>query len=336
MNRIPHLRGWLGLGISLVFLYLAFRGQDMGQIWEAVRRVDYRYLIPAILVYVAGVGVRALRWSVLLRGIGRLRLRDVFEVVVIGYMANNVLPLRAGEIVRAYALSRRPADPPVRPSSTLATIAVERTMDGLTMLGFILVAALSIGLTTEIRHVALVAVLVFGLLIAGLFTVSAGPVRRWTVGQLLPRLPDRLATPVGHTLAAFLDGLATLRRRDDIVMVGLTSITAWLLEATLYFLIGQGFGLGIGPSVVLLTTAIANLATLIPSSPGYLGPFEAAVVLVLTSAAGVQREVALSYAIVVHAALYIPITLWGFVYWWRASLSWREARKLAVEEAGTQ
>ena len=68
-------------------------------------------------------------------------------------------------------------------------------MDGLTMLGFILVAALSIGLTTEIRHVALVAVLVFGLLIAGLFTVSAAPVRRWTLGRLLPRLPGRLGAP---------------------------------------------------------------------------------------------------------------------------------------------
>jgi glycosyltransferase 2 family protein len=100
----------------------------------------------------------------------------------------------------------------------------------------------------------------------------------------------------------------------------------------MYLVIAAGFGLGTGIAAILLVTAVANLATLIPSSPGYVGPFEAGVLLALVGAVGIQREVALSYAIVVHAALYLPITVWGLFYWWRESLSWREARRVATEE----
>jgi uncharacterized membrane protein YbhN (UPF0104 family) len=93
--------------------------------------------------------------------------------------------------------------------------------------------------------------------------------------------------------------------------------------------------LGLSPADILLVTAIANLATLIPSSPGYVGPFEAGVLLALVGAIGLERELALSYAVVVHAALYFPITIWGLFYWWRESLSWRDVqRRLSTEEAG--
>ena len=100
----------------------------------------------------------------------------------------------------------------------------------------------------------------------------------------------------------------------------------------MYLVIALGFGLGVGIAAILLVTAVANLATLIPSSPGYIGPFEAGVLLALVGAVGMQRELALSYAIVVHAALYVPITLLGLLYWWRESLSWREIRRMAEDE----
>jgi uncharacterized membrane protein YbhN (UPF0104 family) len=116
--------------------------------------------------------------------------------------------------------------------------------------------------------------------------------------------------------------------------VALTSVLAWLCEATMYLLIARGFDFSIRPAEILLVTAVANLATLIPSSPGYVGPFETGVVLVLNGALDIAREVALSYAVVVHAALYFPVTLLGLLYWWRESLSWREVRgQRASEEA---
>lgn len=100
----------------------------------------------------------------------------------------------------------------------------------------------------------------------------------------------------------------------------------------MYALVAHAFALDLSPALVLLTTAAANLATLIPSSPGYIGPFEAGVLLVLAGVGGIARSLALSYAIVLHAALYLPITLVGLVFWSKLQLDWAVLRRARTEE----
>src|SRR5436190_22601264 len=115
---------WLGLAVSLVFLGLVFWGQNPAQIWGALQQANYAALLPALVFYFLGVGVRTVRWQVLLRPIlPQTRFLQLFEVVVIGYMANDILPARLGEVVRAYVLSRRER---ITKSATLGTIVVER------------------------------------------------------------------------------------------------------------------------------------------------------------------------------------------------------------------
>ena len=326
------LRVWIGLAGSVLFLYLAFRGQDLGTIWAALKRANYWYILPAVAIYFGGVWIRSLRWAFLLRPVQRFRARELFRVVVIGYTANNVLPLRTGELVRAYVLSARSR---VRSASALATIAVERIFDGMTMLGFVLIASLSIGLTSQVREIAVVGGLLFGTILVALVVLSSGRTRAWTIRVAVKRLPERVGGPLERATHAFLDGLGVLRSREDLILVCLTSVAAWMLEASVYALISIGFGLGLSPAAVLLVTAVANLATLVPSSPGYIGAFEAGVVLALTGAIGIQHDLALSYAIAVHAALYFPITMIGLYFWGRESLSWRDMRgRLTTEEAG--
>src|SRR5438046_1939582 len=129
---------WLGLAVSLIFLGLVFAGQDLGKIWSALQRANYLALVPAVGLYFLGVGVRAVRWQVLLRPVlPKTQLARLFEVVVIGYMANDLLPARLGEVVRAFVLSRREQE---TKSAILGTIVVERIFDGITMVGFISVA----------------------------------------------------------------------------------------------------------------------------------------------------------------------------------------------------
>ena len=323
-------RLWLGLLISLVFIALAIRGQDLGLVRDSLRAADYRFLPLALVLYFAGVLMRTLRWRYLLAPVRRLRARDLFSIVVIGYMANNILPWRIGEFVRGYVLRQREGIPT---SASLATIAVERIFDGLTMLAFLLLASLVIPLDAEIRRLAVVAAVVFAVAILVLIVIVASDKLRARLLALITKpLPAAIGTRLTALVESFVGGLHILRSFKDLILVASCSMIAWGLESSMYLVIAQGFGLDLGIAGALMTTAVANLATLIPSTPGYIGVFESGVVLVVNGLLGVEREVALSYAIVVHAALYFPITLWGLYYWARTHLSFSAVRSDVVQE----
>jgi uncharacterized protein (TIRG00374 family) len=326
-------RVWIGLPISLFFLVLAFRGQDPAEIRDAFARVDWRWLPLALVVLYTGITIRSFRWHILLRPVHDIPTREVFPVMIIGYAANNVLPLRAGELVRAWVLERRYG---VRKSAALATIAVERLFDGVTMLLFIGAAATAVGLTAELRHVALVAAAVFAAAIVGLCVLLAGgAVRDRVLRLVLGPLPERLATRVERMADSFLAGLGVLSRRRDLALVAITSVVAWSCEVTTYWMVARAFGAPLStamtPVGALLTTGFANLATLVPSGPGFVGTFEAGVLLAVNGALGVGRGLALSYAVLLHALLWAPVTLWGAILWWRIGLS--GSRHVRLSEA---
>jgi uncharacterized protein (TIRG00374 family) len=321
------LRAWIGVLISVALLVYAFRGQSPEEIWDALRQFDPRWLVPALALYAIGVGVRAVRWSILLRPLAPVSSRDILPIVVVGYTANNVLPLRTGELVRAYLVRRQFG---IRKTAALATIAVERLFDGLTMLGFIFAAMTVISLTAELQHMALIAAAVFAAILLGMVVLTLGGSVRDRLLQLaLGPLPTPLADRVERMAESFLGGLGVLRRKGDLGLVALTSVVAWGFEASMYWALAQGFGGEVAAAIsvpaALLTTGVANLATLVPAAPGYVGTFEAGVVLVVHGALGVSRSLALSYAILVHAVLWFPITLVGAIVWWRMQLSMRQA-----------
>ena len=326
-------RAWLGIAISALFLFIAFRGQDLGEIQAALGEANLAYLIPALILYFTGVWVRALRWSVLLRPLVAVEGRQLLPIIAVGYMANNVLPLRTGEIVRSYVLGRRFG---VRKTAALATIAVERLFDGLTLLGFMLVATAFVTFTSQLRSLAILAFAFFAMLLIGLFVLTLG-------GSLVDRLlqlvlgpmPTALADRVERMAESFLSGLGVLRHRRDLALVAGSSLLAWLFEASMYWTLARGFGGQVEEamtvSATLLTTGVGNMATLIPSSPGYIGQFEYGVKLVLNGALGVPESSALAYAILVHVSLYIPVTIWGVVEWSRQHLSLGEIREDDVD-----
>jgi glycosyltransferase 2 family protein len=317
------LRVWLGVPISLVFLYLAFRGQHPDEIRDALARVDWRLLPLALLLLYTGIAIRAYRWHILLRPVRDIPTREVFPVMIVGYAANNVLPLRAGELVRAWVLGQRYG---VRKTAALATIAVERLFDGVTMLLFVGGAATVVGLNAELQHVALVAAAVFAAAIAGLVVLLAGgSLRDRLLGLVLGPLPERLAVRVERMAESFLAGLGVLSRRRDLALVAATSVIAWGFEASMYWTVAQAFGDplagAVTPVAALLVTAIANLATLVPSGPGYVGTFEAGMLLAVNGALGIGRGLALSYAVLLHVLLWLPVTVWGAIEWWRLGLT---------------
>lgn len=336
MNR--GIRAGLGIGISAIFLYLAFRGQDFGEIGEALRETSVWWVIPALGLYFAGVYLRATRWRILLRSVApTATTNQLFPIVIIGFMANNILPLRAGEIVRSVVIGREFG---VRKTSALATIAVERIFDGITMLSFLAFSMIFVSLTSELQSLAIVSFIVFAaLLLAMVLLTFGGDLVTRLLQLVLGPLPERLASKVEQMAESFLSGLGVLKSRGDLAKVVVTSLGAWLLEASMYYLLAIGFGSQVrdvmNGAVTLLTTGVANLSTLIPGAPGYIGQFEYGVKLVLNGAFNVSEHNALAYAILVHAALYFPITLLGLIEWFRRSLTMRDLTEERVTESAS-
>ena len=324
-------RFWLGLIISVFFLGLLFWQIDLSEMVTHLRDANYVFLIPGVALYFAiAVVFRTVRWRLLLTPMKRIGTGRLFPVVIVGYMANNVLPVRMGEIVRSYYLGQRED---VSKSATLATIAVERIMDGVVLL-FLLAAAsifLPLGL---IEGVAEDTGIPWQIMVAGTTVPFLGAMGlvwftanhpRWllaTVRWATAPLPMRIQALVRQVVENGIDGLEALKDSKRLSLLFALSLPVWLGEVAMFYVIGYSFDLapalgGAGMMIVAMVavTAISNLATALPASQGAIGPFE----LFATSALvvlGVEGAVAAAYAIVLHAALLIPITLAGFVYLW--------------------
>ena len=329
---------WLGLVVSLIFLGLVFYGQDPAAIWQGLQQANYVALLPALALYFVGVGVRAVRWQVLLRPVlPHSKLARLFEVVVIGYMANDVLPARLGEVVRAYVLSRREQ---VTKSAILGTIVVERIFDGITMVGFIAVSALFIRLSKDLDTLLEVGSVLFFIAFLVFVFLAVSPTRITRLidlllgqGPLALIVPESIHRRAHKVSASFITGLQVLRNAQAVLIVLGTSILAWLCELSMYWVLGEwGFNLHLPFVAYLITTAAANLSTLVPSTPGYVGVFDFVAKVVLQGLFNVTAALATSFVIVLHAALYFPITLWGIFYMFRESISWSDLGRLEKGE----
>ena len=332
---LKNWRFWLGLLISLAFVFwLVTQVRDLERVGQTLREAQYGYLAPALAAYFAGVWLRSVRWHYLLRPIRNIAGRRLFPVVVIGYMANDVLPARMGELVRAYTLDQREG---IRKTTSLATILVERVFDGLAMLGFLVGVAVFVPFSPTLQQLALLTGLLFLALTGLIFGVAHNPrLAERVIRRAIRRLPQSLRGRLEKMAMAGLVGLHVLRSGRGVVVVLALSVAAWLCEAAMYYAIALGFFPEVPFYVMLLTVAVANLGTMIPSSPGYVGTFDALAVFTLGTF-GVSSEVALGYTAVLHAALIVPVTLLGFIFLWRENLSLggvRRASSAASIEGG--
>lgn len=309
----------MGLAISLLLVILMFRSLEFASVGRALAEAEFAYLAPALALYFAGVFVRTVRWSVLMRPIGRVGLHRLFAVMVMGFMANDILPLRAGEAVRAYLLWRKER---LEPGATVATIVVERIFDGLVLTGFLVVAGLLIDLDSWLSQLAWVAGAVFLVAVAFVLALTTVPTLLMSLASaLLAPLPLRLRQLALRLLTTFVDGLAVLRRGRDTAAVALLSAVAWLLEASMYYALMFSFPFKAQYLASILGTAVANLGTMVPSSPGYVGTFDLPLSAVLVGTFSIDPSLAASYTLLVHAALVLPVVLLGLFFLWRDGLT---------------
>jgi hypothetical protein len=334
LDFLKRWKFWLGVLISLIFLYVGLRGLHVGQVWSEIRQASYGWLLPAILIYFVAVWGRALRWYYLLRPIEAVPLKELFPIVVIGYMGNNIYPARAGELIRAYVLRKRHR---VSISASLATIIVERIFDGVVMLLFVFAALPFTPMPTWLQQAVLIGGAIFGGALIVFFALAFSPILAAKIyGWFIDRLiPGRFREPVRGFADRFMEGLYALRSGRDVAMIFLVSPLIWLTETVVYWLLMQGFDFQVPFYALMLMSGVVNLATTIPSSPGYVGTFDALGIKVLEGF-NVAGSIAAGYTLALHATLWLPITLLGAFFMWRESIGWRElaeAEKLQEQEA---
>ena len=322
MLRSP--RVWAGFLITLFFLALFFRSTNFGEIKDAFRNANYALAFASLPVYFLGIWARTMRWQYFLRPIKRVPVGRLYPVVLIGLMANNLLPARAGELVRAFILSEREQ---VKKAAALGTIAVDRLFDGLTLIPMLVIVAAIVGSNESFElgfpvidynlslfGLALLMAVLFGIGLSMLFVLAFSQAWRDRADALVTRVtPQRFRGAVEGLAHSFFEGLDALRNPADLSFAWIMSTISWMLEATMYYMIGRAFHIDVGFQYFLLITSAANLAISILASQGGVGPFELVTKQVLV-AAGVGASAASAFAIGLHTLVLLPVVIIGVYF----------------------
>jgi len=312
----------IGAGLGLVFLWYALRDLHLAEVGAALQNANFWWLIPGVAVYFVSVWFRAWRWGFLLRASKRVSANRLFPVVVIGYMGNDILPFRLGEVLRAYVLWRKEG---INVGTTFTTAILERLFDGLTMVLFVLFGLLFVPLSVFLNRLVTVASAVFfGALVVFLFLAARPDLLRRIALALIERLvPARFRSPLLSLVEGVLVGLESLRSgRDVLILFGVT-LWVWLLETAKYWLVSFAFAdLHLPYVAILLMGGAVNLLTALPSLPGYIGTFELGIKIL--EGIGAPSSQAGSYILVLHAILLLPVTLLGLVFMGLEGVRWTD------------
>src|SRR5438094_3672133 len=330
----------VGLVVTLALLTWALHDIDPRELVGYLRRADPLLLLAAVALATLTFPLRTLRWQLILRDVGgqRLPLLPLWHATAIGFMANNLLPVRAGEFARAYAAQQQL---PVRFSTALASIGVESVFDGLLLVGLMMLAIASpafprhaqIG-TTSVSGLATGAAVVFAAVLGLAFLVVHRPapwlalLRRVTHAVLPARFGERLIR-VAEGLVA---GLEVLKSPGRFLGVVGWSVVQWLVNAAAFAVCFRAFGLAVPAEGAFLLQGIIGLGVAPPACPGFVGRFGAATRLTL-AIYGIDATRAVSYAVAYHVATFLPITLMGLYSLSRLRLHLAELRAAAATAA---
>ena len=322
-----HTKLIIGLAISAIFLWLAFRKVDINQMLDAFSHVKYGYVLLGILTILVAHAIRAYRWGFLIEPIKHTRFISLFSALLIGYMANNFLPAHLGEFLRAYVIGKKEK---ISGSSAFATVALERVIDVITLLIITAVVLITKPFPENVQipnevvtsgYIMFVATaFLFGFLVLlKMRTEFALRVVRFFCKPLKQTLTEKIE----NILLDFTKGIVPLKRKIDYGIVVITSIVMWAFYAlmTIFGFYAFDFiavyNLNFIAAVVVLI--ITTISIVVPSSPGYIGTYHALCMLSV-GLYGVNSSAGLSFAFVLHALNFIPVILIGFFFAWKEGL----------------
>lgn len=309
----------IGLLISGLLCYFAFKGVDWAILKESFAQMDYRYLFSAIPLNLLIQWMRSYRWGLILKPIKALDQRTLFSVTSVGLMGVVLLPARTGEFLRPYLISQQKQ---VDFRSALATVVVERVLDGLTIMGFFVWVILFVPLPPWVHRAGYLCLGVF------LFTLSLLlSAVKWKEGtlnlvqSLTKVFPKKTQNAVPAFIHSFIQGLQILPDWRRIGVAIALSLAIWALTGLVFYFLFQCIHLKLPLIAAYAILVIVVIGIMIPGAPGFVGNFHLFCILGL-SLFGIPRSEALSYSIISHLVQVSFTLALGVVFLPSVKISW--------------
>ena len=330
MKKID-LKFWMGIGVSLFFMALLFRKIDFGQLVTALRTVDYFFIALAVVFTFTSYFLRALRWKYLLISEKTIPLSSLYPATIIGYMANNLLPARLGEFVRACILARREN---LQTPAVFASLVIDRLFDGFTVLLILLITLFTLKMPQGMEDAGLalkaggaVMFLLYCGVLLFLFLLKRQTMRTLScVEFMLKPFPQRFSERLIPMLGSFISGIRMSSRGGHITALIFTSFCIWIFCILPVDMVLRGFGINLPITASMFILVLLVFAVMVPASPGFIGTYHYACFKGL-SVFGVTESKAVSVALIVHGTSFFPVIIAGFYYLWRSKISFNDIKR---------
>lgn len=319
----------LGGGITFLCLFVFFRQVDFSEVLVAFTQFEWAYLILGVASLALGYVLRIIRWSMMLKATGADATFGNCSAPFLGSIAlNNILPLRIGDVVRALVF---PKSMGITKTTATSSLIVERLIDLMTLLASLAVGLLAIQAITippELKATAITLATIGGVALSLGFLFSKALGDFFSVLAAKAGGTTALSRSYG-ALGGLLHGFNVMSRPKLLLTMLIISMLVWVGEAGLFYFVLLGAGIEGSPVVALLVMSVATLSTLVPSSPGYVGPFHLAAFTAISLVGGTVAQAG-SYAVIVHLALWLPTTLAGALAIWISPALFRAAKSQAA------
>ncbi|PIU83147.1 MAG: hypothetical protein COS68_05580 [Elusimicrobia bacterium CG06_land_8_20_14_3_00_38_11] len=309
-----------GIIISIFFLYLVLRNIDIKIIAKFIVHGNYLWLLPCLVMFTLAFVFRALRWKFLFLPIKKFTAKQLFSSLLMGFAANCIFPMRFGEIVRAYIVGKKHN---VSKSSSMATIVLERIMDGVGILILLVLAVpflpvfpLWVKRTIFISTILFISVLIVaGILIAKKHFID--------ILKKVPFIRYELKEIIVHKIKKFIIGFEVIKDTKNFLIIIFLSICVWVCETfNMYFMV-KIVGIDLPFFALIFVLFITIVGVMIPAAPGSLGTFEAAFVVGMMFFK-ISKETAFAAALISHGVGGLYVMSLGIYYFFKEGISYKE------------
>ncbi|VAX23698.1 hypothetical protein MNBD_NITROSPINAE02-1759 [hydrothermal vent metagenome] len=322
---------WLlvaGIGITLSFFLLAIIRIDLSKAYEAGMSGAFVWLLPITFLQIIMYYFRAIRWRYIMVSSKKTSIGNLYSAISIGLMGNMILPFRIGEVIRAYVIAKKER---LVVSEAFGTIVIERAFDMLSALVMLVVVLTTADIKSASGEVdssiRSYGILFTGLIIAAFFFIHQLSRKDSLVGGIIlyvmKILPGNVASAINGPINSFRTGLQVIKSRGRLVAITFYSAIIWYINILVFKIFLYMFGLESSMEAATTIILFVIIGVMIPSSPGFVGPFHAGVIVGL-GLYGINVDSALGYAVVIHFVSFALTVLIGLFFLWREKFTFTE------------